>query len=88
MGGGAPFLYQSTIQTSLVKHFGTGTLPIETGGHLLKEDPGARFDFWFCRFHCLLYRDYVSSVPSAVSPALHMFSNCGFHNPVRAWVVT
>ena len=28
----------------------------------------------------------MSSVVSAVSPALHMFSNRRFHNPFRAWV--
>ena len=63
-------------------------LRIETGGHLFKEEMGASFDFWFCRFHCVLYRGYVSSVASAVSPALqlHMVSNRRFHNPVRAWV--
>ena len=47
-------------------------LRIETGGHLFKEEMGASFDFWFCRFHCVLYRGYVSSVASAVSPALQL----------------
>lgn len=54
----------------------------------LQGRDGATFDFWFCRFHCVLHRGYVSSVASAVSPALqlHMLSNHRFHNPVRAWV--
>ena len=64
-----------------------GDSRIETGGHLFKEEMELRLTFGFVSF-IEFCTGYVSSAALAVSPALHMFSNRRFHNPVRAWFVT
>ena len=85
MGLGTFFLIKQRYKPVSHCTLGRGLTNRNRWSSLQRRDE-ATFDFWFCRFHCVLYRGYVSSVASAVSPALHMFSNRRFHNPFRAWV--